>query len=145
MLAALALVGAAAMLPTSEALAACAPATGSNITVTCSGSTVNQGPGINTGYGDSTQNGLTLNVQSGAAVIGTSIGIDVNNNNTINNLGTIATNGAGIGNVFGINGNGPLTVNNFGTIGIADIPDNIFDEAGINAGSGLSVTNNAGG
>ena len=46
-------------------------ATGSNITVTCSGATVNQGngtPGGTTGYGDGTQNGLTLGVQSGASV-----------------------------------------------------------------------------
>ena len=47
-----------------EARAHCAPATGSNETVTCAGKTVNQGPGINTGYGDSTQNGLTLTVGS---------------------------------------------------------------------------------
>lgn len=77
MLAALASVCAAAVLSPSEALAGCAPATGSNITVTCSGATVNQGPEAFTGYGDSTQNGLTLNVQSGASVIGTSQGIEV--------------------------------------------------------------------
>jgi uncharacterized protein with beta-barrel porin domain len=116
------------------------------VTVTCSGATVNQGPGINRGYGDSTQNGLTLNVQSGASVTGTSIGIDVNNNNTINNLGTITTHGSGgIGDVYGINGNGPLTVNNSGSIGRADAVNNIFDAAGINAFGGLTLTNQAGG
>src|SRR5258708_3074302 len=61
--------------------------TGSNVTVTCSGATVDQGPGINTGYGNGTQNGLTINVQSGASVTGTSTGIDVNANTTINNFG----------------------------------------------------------
>jgi len=129
------------------ALAACTPATGSNITVTCSGATLNQGPGINTGYGDSTQNGLTLTVQSGASVTGKSVGIDVNNNNTIINLGTITTAGSGgVGDVFGINANGPLTVNNSGTIGRVDISNNIFDAAGINATSpGLNVVNNKGG
>ncbi len=143
--AALTVVG-AIMLAPDDALAACSPATGSNVTVTCSGATFNQGPGINTGYGDSTQNGLTVNVQSGASVTGTSTGIDVNNNNTINNLGTITTQGSGgVGDVYGINGNGPLTVNNSGSIGRADAVNNIFDLAGINALGGLTLTNQAGG
>jgi outer membrane autotransporter protein len=136
----------ASLAATPPAQAACAPPTGSNITVTCSGATLNQGPGINTGYGDGTQNGLTLTVQSGASVAGTSTGIDVNNNNTITNLGTITTAGSAVlGDVFGINANGPLTVNNFGTIGKVDIPNNLFDAAGINAGAGLVVVNNSGG
>ena len=143
--AALTVVG-AIMLAPDDALAAGSPATGSNVTVTCSGATFNQGPGINTGYGDSTQNGLTVNVQSGASVTGTSTGIDVNNNNTINNLGTITTQGSGgVGDVYGINGNGPLTVNNSGSIGRADAVNNIFDLAGINALGGLTLTNQAGG
>jgi hypothetical protein len=143
--AALTVVG-ATMLAPDDALAACSPATGSNVTVTCSGSTFNQGPGGNTGYGDSTQNGLSVNVQSGASVTGTSTGIDVNNNNTINNLGTITTQGSGgVGDVYGINGNGPLTVNNSGSIGRADAVNNIFDAAGINALGGLTLTNQAGG
>ena len=132
-----------ALLPASQSFAACTPPTGNNTTVTCSGVTINQGPGINTGYGDSTQNGVTINIQSGASVTGTSTGIDLNNNNTINNAGTINTNGVGIGNVYGINGNGPLTVNNSGTIGQIDLvnPGNT-DLAGINEqGTGLTVTN----
>ena len=131
-------------LPSTDAFAQCAPAAGSNITVTCSGATVDQGPGINTGYGNSTQDGLTLNVQPGASVTGTSIGIDVNNNNnTINNFGTVTTNGSGgVGDVYGISGNGPLTVNNSGTIGKVDIPNFISDLAGINVfGAGLVVVN----
>ena len=147
MLAAFAFVPGAAMLHPTQAWAQCVPATGSNITVTCSGSTVNQGPGSNTGYGDSTQNGLTVNVQSGASLLGTSTGIDVNNNNTINNLGTISTNGSGgSGNVFGINDNGPLTLNNSGTIGRIDLnnPANT-DSAGVFEGGSLLLTNNSGG
>jgi hypothetical protein len=106
-----------------KALAVCTPPTGSNTTVACSNATVDQGPGINTGYGDSTQDGLTLTVGSGASVTGTSTGIDVNNNNTIINLGTITTAGSGgIGDVWGINANGPLTVINSGTIGRVDNP-----------------------
>jgi hypothetical protein len=198
--------GAAVLWP-SAAWAACTPATGSNITVTCSGTTFNQGPEINTGYGDSTQDGLTLNVQSAASVTGsfpgpegppftgangisvangntitlqssaqvtgmsangangilatdgntitlqssatvtgTSTGISLGANNTVNNAGTITTAGiGGVGDVYGINASGALTVINSGTIGRLDIPDNIFDEAGINGNGGLSVTNNAGG
>jgi len=132
-------------LPSTNAVAACAPPSGSNTTVTCSGATVDQGPGINTGYGDSTQDGLTLNVQTGASVTGTSIGIDVNVNNVINNSGTVTTNGSGgVGDVYGISGNGPLTVNNSGTIGKVDIPNNISDLAGVNAfGPGLVVVNDS--
>jgi autotransporter-associated beta strand protein len=141
------LFGAAAFVP-SAAFAGCSPATGDNVTVACSGATLDQGPGINTGYGDGTQNGLTINVVAGpppASVTGTSIGIDVGDNNTINNFGTITTAGNGaIGDVWGINAGGNLTVVNSGTIGRLDIPDNLFDSAGINSGDGLSVTNKAG-
>jgi hypothetical protein len=131
----------------SGARAACSPATGDNVTVTCSGATVDQGPGVNTGYGDGTQNGLTVNVQGAASVTGTSTGIDVNSNNTVNNSGTVTTLGSGgVGDVWGVNANGAnLTVVNSGTIGRLDIPNNIFDLAGINtSGTGLSVTNNQG-
>ena len=69
---ALALLGAVALRP-AEALAHCAPPTGSNETVACAGKTVNQTPGTNSGYGDSTQNGLTVTVGAGASVIGMSM------------------------------------------------------------------------
>jgi hypothetical protein len=141
------LLGAAAFAP-SEAFAACAPSSASsNVTVTCSGATLNQGTEPNTGYGTGLQSGLTLTVQSAASVTGTSIGIDVGSNNTITNLGTVTTKGSGgIGDVWGINSNGiNLTVINSGTIGRIDIPNNIFDLAGINAqDTGLSVTNKLG-
>jgi autotransporter-associated beta strand protein len=130
-----------------DAQAACSPATGDNVTVTCSGATVDQGPGINTGYGNGAQNGLTLNVQSAASVTGTSTGIDVNSNNTINNSGTITTHGSGgVGDVYGISGEGNnLTVVNSGTIGRFDIPNFVFDAAAIFApGTGISITNNLG-
>jgi uncharacterized protein with beta-barrel porin domain len=130
----------------SEAFALCAPPGGDNVTVTCSGSTPDQGPEINTGYGSGLQNGLTLNVQTGASVTGTSIGIDVGSNNTITNLGTVTTTGSSGSAFFGINSNGTnLTVINSGTIGRFDIPNFIFDLAGINAfDTGLSVTNKFG-
>ena len=130
------LLGAAALAP-SRAFAACAPATGDNVTVTCSGATLNQGPEVNTGYGSGLQTGLTISVQAPASVIGTAIGIDVGDNNTVNNLGTITTAG---GNFWGINGGAALTVINSGTVG------NLNDTAGINAGGvGLMVVNNASG
>jgi uncharacterized protein with beta-barrel porin domain len=140
------LLGAAPFFAPSSAFAGCTPPTGNNLTVTCSGATLNQGPGINRGYGDGTQNGLTINVVASppSSVTGTSIGIDVGSNNTINNLGTITTFGSGgIGDVFGIQANTNLTVTNSGTIGRLDIPNNIFDTAGISA-STFSITNNAG-
>jgi hypothetical protein len=141
------LLGVAAFAP-SEVLAACAPSSASsNVTVTCSGATLNQGTEANTGYGTGLQNGLALTVRSGASVTGTSVGIDVGSNNTITNLGTVTTKGSGgIGDVWGINSNGiNLTVNNSGTIGRLDIPNNIFDLAGINVqDTGLSVTNKLG-
>jgi uncharacterized protein with beta-barrel porin domain len=105
------------------------------------------GPEANTGYGSGLQNGLTLTVQSGASVTGTSTGIDVGSNNTITNLGTVTTAGSGgIGDVWGINSNSTnLTVINSGTIGRLDIPNFVFDLAGINASdTGLSVTNKVG-
>jgi uncharacterized protein with beta-barrel porin domain len=137
------------LLSPTQSVAACAPATGNNVTVTCSGATVNQGPEANTGYGSGLQNGLTINVVAAppSSVTGTSIGIDVGSNNTINNLGTITTAGSGgVGDLWGINANGSnLTVVNAGTIGKFDIPGFSFDSAGINSfGTGLSVTNNLG-
>jgi uncharacterized protein with beta-barrel porin domain len=143
------LVGALAFAP-SSAFALCTPPVGNGVTVTCTLATLNQGPGTNTGYGDGTQNGLTINVVAGpppASVTGTSTGIDVASNNTINNFGTITTAGNGlIGDVWGINANGTnLTVNNSGTIGRIDIANNLFDAAGINVqDTGLMVTNNVG-
>jgi uncharacterized protein with beta-barrel porin domain len=146
--AAMCLLGAVAFAPTTAFAFPnnCTPSTGDNVTVTCTSVTVDQGPGGNTGYGNGLQNGLTINVVAGpppASVTGTSIGIDVGSNNTINNFGIITTAG---NDVYGINANGTnLTVVNSGTIGRLDIPGFVFDLAGINASNtGLSVTNNAG-
>jgi len=143
------LLGAVAFASTEASAQQCTPASGNNVTVTCSGATVNQGPEANTGYGSGLQNGLTINVVASppSSVTGTSIGIDVGSNNTVNNFGTVTTNGNGvIGDVFGIQGNGTnLTVNNSGSIGRVDIPDNLIDAAGIAAqDTGLMVTNNMG-
>ncbi len=143
------LLGAVAFASSEASAQQCTPASGNNVTVTCSGATVNQGPEANTGYGSGLQNGLTINVVASppSSVTGTSIGIDLGSNNTVNNFGTVTTNGNGvIGDVFGIQGNGTnLTVNNSGSIGRIDIPDNLIDAAGIAAqDTGLMVTNNMG-
>jgi uncharacterized protein with beta-barrel porin domain len=135
-------LGVAAFAP-SAAFAACTPGTGDNVTVTCSGAVFNQGPEAGTGYGSGLQNGLTINVVATppSSVIGTTFGIDVGNNNTINNFGTVN----GSGSFAGINGGTALTVNNSGTIGFADIAGNIADLAGIFAITGLVVTNTTSG
>ncbi|NVO16656.1 MAG: autotransporter domain-containing protein [Rhodoplanes sp.] len=127
--------------------AICSPPTGDGVAVTCTGTTTDQGPGSNTGYGGGTQTGVTIAVQSGASVTGTSIGVDVGVGNTITNAGTITTGGSGIGNLYAINAAGDLTVVNSGTIGRVDlvIPSNT-DQAGINISGGtLVVTNTAAG
>ncbi len=79
-----------------EAFALCAPpaAPGTPVSgtiVTCSGTTTNQNP--LTGYGEGSQNGLTINVQGGASVIGDGAGFALGTGNTINNDGTISDHG----------------------------------------------------
>jgi hypothetical protein len=103
---------AAIVIPTSEAVAQCVPAASAGLpaagtTVTCSGSVLNQNNP--NGYGDSTQNGITINVTAGASVTGTNTGIALGSGNTVNNSGAISGSSTGI---FG----GILTVNNSGSI-----------------------------
>src|SRR5262245_773851 len=76
---------------TGNANAACAPAAPvDNTTVTCSGPTSNQNDP--NGYGTGSENGLTINVETGASVTGRNAGINLSDGfssgiNTINNLG----------------------------------------------------------
>jgi hypothetical protein len=97
---------------TGNANAACAPAAPvNNTTVTCTGATNNQN--APDGYGTGNENGLTINVESGASVTGTRAGVGVgavDTSNTINNLGAIS------GRDHGIRFGGTATVNNSGTI-----------------------------
>jgi uncharacterized protein with beta-barrel porin domain len=100
-----------------EANAACAPVTSSaspviNTTVTCTGATVDQNG--TTGYGVQEDQGNTINVQSGASVSGTNLGIEINSVSfakpeTLNNSGTISGGQSGVSGGFG-------TVNNFSVI-----------------------------
>jgi hypothetical protein len=69
------------------ARAACDPAAGSNVTATCTGTTVNQNAPH--GYGTGVENNLNVTVVSGASVTGTNVGIFFNTG-TVTNFGTIA-------------------------------------------------------
>jgi hypothetical protein len=67
--------------------AGCTPAAGvgtpaPGVTVTCSGTTTNQNNPA--GYGDGSQNGLTINVLNGASVAGTSVGFALDGSSTAN-------------------------------------------------------------
>jgi uncharacterized protein with beta-barrel porin domain len=124
----------ASLLTPQIAMAACAPAAGagtpaSGTTVTCSGTTTNQNSP--NGYGDGSQNGLTINVQGGATVtsnIQNGAGIDVNTGNTINNSGTISATGAP---------NPPFATTNFGisATGTATVVNNSTGTISGNSGS----------
>src|SRR5882724_6235895 len=70
-----------------RAQAACAPTSPvNNATVTCTGTTNNQNNPF--GYGTVADTGNTINVQSGASVTGTDVGV-VFHDGTINNVGSI--------------------------------------------------------
>ena len=91
---ALGAIATAMLLPTSQPMAGCVPeATAGNppagTTVTCTAATNNQN--APNGYGDGSQNGLTINVQLGATLSGTSNALNVNANNTLNNSGAISS------------------------------------------------------
>ncbi len=78
-----------------------------NSTVTCTGTTNNSNGTV--GYGDSSDNGNTYNVSSGASITGTEDGLRFNNG-TLNNDGSIS---AGF---FGVAANLNGVINNTGTI-----------------------------
>jgi hypothetical protein len=80
------------LMTASAVEAACSPAASagappSGTTVTCSGSTTDQNAPA--GYGDGSQNGLIINVVSGASVAGTGAGFALGTGNNLNNSGTI--------------------------------------------------------
>jgi hypothetical protein len=151
-LAFVALAAAALATAPPPAHAACAPPAGvgtppSGTTVTCSGTTTNQNP-PNVGYGDGSQNRLTINVQSGATVtgdgggIGIGAGLAINNNNTVNNSGTISAiaSSGGFTQALGILANGSnLTLNNSGTISAIASSGGVTGAVGIFANG--TVTN----
>jgi outer membrane autotransporter protein len=144
-----------------RAEAACdpvSPIVGTNVTVTCTGTTDGQNGAI--GYGTATDTGNTINVLSGASVTGTGLGIllqdgTINNDGlieatggfagailatttvTVNNKssGTIRANGEGSVAIFSFQ---DATVTSFGRIEAVGI-----DGVGISAG-GTAIVNNSG-
>ena len=89
--------------------AACAPAAPvNNVTVTCSGATVNQNG--TDGFGTNTDTGNTYNILSGASVAGADTGLRIFGGGAVNNFGTIT--GAGGGLNGGIQSQIGVTVNN---------------------------------
>lgn len=143
------------MFSTSAAFAQCAPPASPGLpaagtTVTCSGATTNQNG--NNGYGTGDQNSLTINVLTGASVIGTgnlSTGIAIGSGNTVDNSGTVSAflngvsaigplavtnSGTGtiFGNVYGITTSGALRLGNAGSVTSSTI--------GVNAAS-VDITN----
>jgi hypothetical protein len=129
---------------TGHANAACTPAAPvNNTTVTCAGATNNQNDPA--GYGTRTENGLTINVESGASVTGTRFGVMVDGNgasNTINNLGTISGLDQGVlASVATVNNSG--TIASSGNRGIEAGRITLLNSASgvISAIKGLSATN----
>jgi uncharacterized protein with beta-barrel porin domain len=131
--------------------AACAPPAGpgtpaSGTTVTCSGTTTNQNPPV--GYGDGSQNGLTINVLGGASVIGTNAGFALDGQttaNTINNSGTIRDDGSNPAIFNGISsvGSGTLNLTNSG-FGIISGTSANANAAVIGVNAGTTQGSNAG-
>ncbi len=128
------------------ALAICTPAAGVGTpafgtTVTCSDATTDQN--APNGYGFGSQNGLAINVQSGASVTGTDNGFNLGTANAITNLGTI------IGqNLVGVLGTSTLTVTNRGNIsgdvGVAADVVNLTNYGGIvGISSGVAAVSGA--
>jgi uncharacterized protein with beta-barrel porin domain len=134
---------AALWLMTASAVhAACAPVAGpgappSGTTVTCSGTTTNQNAPA--GYGDASQNGLTINVLTGASVIGTNVGLALDGATTaniVNNSGTIRDDGTNPATFNGISSVGGLNLTNNGTGSISGISTNASAVViGVNVGS----------
>ena len=104
-----------ALLPGGEAGAACAPASGNDVTAICTDSTINQGGGApgtsagSDGYGTGTETNLTTSVVPGASVMGTNSGISFHSG-IVQNSGTIS------GGTIGIRTVAAATVSNSGTI-----------------------------
>ncbi len=102
---------AAPFVAADRAEAACTPASPvNNATVTCTGTTNGQN-GAN-GYGQSTDNGNTINVLSGASVTGTNNGINLGSGTAVNNAGAVG----GVSGVSIFTGN----VTNSGVISATD-------------------------
>jgi hypothetical protein len=139
-------ISAVALLwPAGAAWAVCNPNPAvSNAVATCTGTTINQGPGANVGYGGFAAGltNLSVTVVTGATVTGTGTGIYFDSG-TVSNFGTISATGGG----FGIYGDIGATVTNSGTITgdfaifVRDVPLGVSNTANvINSGSLIGAT-----
>ena len=144
-LALLAAVALAVLLPApaDRELAACDPAAASNVTATCTGTTVNQGGGApgtsagSAGYGTGGVANLTVTVVPGASVTGFLFGMTFDSG-TVTNFGTI-TGGVNAA-IFANN----VTVINSGTINnhiLANATVNVTNSGTINGGVSGDTTN----
>src|SRR6267378_2717304 len=104
-----------------QAQAKCAPDAGSNVTATCTDTTLNQNPP--NGFGNGTEDNLNTTVVRGATVTGNAnadgtAAADANgiffNTGSVTNFGAIS--GTGTDNGFGIHSNDSATVTNSNTI-----------------------------
>jgi hypothetical protein len=124
-----------------SAQAACTTA---GTTVTCSGATT----GSPNGFGTGTEDGLTINVQTGASVTGTGAGgrgISVRNNDSVNNSGAVTGTDRGINAGTGLsiinNMGATITGTNIFGIGAADVT---LGNAGMITGGTIGVASTVG-
>lgn len=132
-----------------QAEAACTPTTSSaspliNTPVTCTGATANQNG--TSGYGVPEDKGNTINVQSGASVTGTDIGIRLTGSgpftdaDTVNNFGSISG-ASGIRGSSGIvNNNAGATISGFAGDGIFILSQGVVTNSGTISGTGRGVS-----
>jgi uncharacterized protein with beta-barrel porin domain len=119
-------VFAAALLAGTDAWAVC---TTSGAVVTCSGATTNVG----NGFGTASQDNFTINVQNGASVSGTGAGgngINIRNNDTVNNSGAVSGTDQGILGVSNLVVNNSLTTSSIVGTNISGV-----------SGASVNVTN----
>ena len=156
------LIAAFAASDRAEAFNDCSPPTSAatpltNTTVTCTGTTTNQNG--TSGFGVPEDKGNTINVQSGASVIGTNIGINTSSGffsdtETINNSGTISGASGIVGTFAFVNNNAGATISGSGANGSGIFIDSqgTVTNSGTISGTGRgvsvqngTVTNNSGG
>jgi hypothetical protein len=141
----------ALVAPIDRAEAACDPASPvSNVTVTCTGATVDANG--TTGFGSGSDTGNTYNIVSGASVTGTSDGLAFARG-TVNNSGTLSGVSTGIlaGTTATVNNSGLITGTELNSAGIRADAVNVTGNTGTIAGgfSGIAASiratvNNAG-
>ncbi len=136
--AALAPIAMLALWPSSEALAACTPSAGDNVTATCTGTTTDQNPP--NGYGNGVENNVDVSVVPGASVTGSSSGITFS-------TGSVANSGSIAGTDGGVSAN-VVTVTNSGSIiggaagdGISADSTNVTNSGIITGGSDGIIAN----